>query len=253
MGTPDLTLQECCERWGVNSRNSVKARAAALGVELRRESSTRTVWPREDIPLGDELHEHLQAGGTLRDFPGAVAPATSGALSSSPSKPSVPAVAGGSDAMALAMLQLLQQQQAAQPPAALNRARAMAAAADERLPLTHGELAELMGLPVEEVEKMKAGQTVYGFKLRRVGTTPQKGAPDRRAWLLERIVADKGITDLVDLPNGVSAISALPPVTAELKRTPGFIAAAIEAETTVMGRVELPGFCSSLPSVRWYQ
>lgn len=29
-----LTLAECCERWGVSSRNSVKARAAALGMEL---------------------------------------------------------------------------------------------------------------------------------------------------------------------------------------------------------------------------
>ena len=46
-GVPDLTLADCCQRWGVNSRNSVKARAAALGVELRRESSTRTVWPAE--------------------------------------------------------------------------------------------------------------------------------------------------------------------------------------------------------------
>ena len=41
---PDLTLAEAGDRWGVSSRNSIKAGAAALGVELRRESSTRTVW-----------------------------------------------------------------------------------------------------------------------------------------------------------------------------------------------------------------
>ena len=82
-GVPDLTLADCCQRWGVNSRNSVKARAAALGVELRRESSTRTVWPAEWLPLGDELQEHLSGGGKLADFPG-----------------SVTAPAGGSDALA---------------------------------------------------------------------------------------------------------------------------------------------------------
>jgi hypothetical protein len=66
---PDLTLGECCQRWGVNSRNSVKARAAALGVELRRESSTRTVWPSEHLSLGDELAEHLRKpGATLANF-----------------------------------------------------------------------------------------------------------------------------------------------------------------------------------------
>jgi len=34
MGSPGLTVQECCEKWGVSSRNSVKAMAAAHGVEL---------------------------------------------------------------------------------------------------------------------------------------------------------------------------------------------------------------------------
>jgi len=66
---PDLTLAECRERWGVSSRNSIKARAAALGVEPRRESSTRTVWPAEHVALGDELAEHLQQGGRLASLP----------------------------------------------------------------------------------------------------------------------------------------------------------------------------------------
>ena len=71
----DLTLGECCERWGVNSRNAIKARAAALGVELRRESSTRTVWPSEHLPLGDALAEHLkQPKGTLANFGRSVTP-----------------------------------------------------------------------------------------------------------------------------------------------------------------------------------
>lgn len=65
---PDLRLGEHGHRWGVSSLNSAKARAAALGVELRRESSTRTVCPTEHLALGDELAEHLQKGGTLASF-----------------------------------------------------------------------------------------------------------------------------------------------------------------------------------------
>jgi len=61
--SPDLSLAECCDRWGVASRNSIKARAAALGVELVRESSTRTVWPAEFVDLGDQLAEHLKGKG----------------------------------------------------------------------------------------------------------------------------------------------------------------------------------------------
>jgi hypothetical protein len=65
----DLALPEAAARWGVASRNSIKARAAALGVELRRESSTRTVWPAEYVALGDQLDEHLkQPGATLGGF-----------------------------------------------------------------------------------------------------------------------------------------------------------------------------------------
>ena len=236
MGTPDLTLQECCERWGISSRNSVKSRAAALGVELRRESSTRTVWPREDVPLGDELHEHLQTGGTLRDFPGALPqPSQSGSIARRKDV-SVMAAGGSSDAIALALMQLLQQApQASSGP--LARARAMAEAADERLPLTTSELAELVGLDQEELTGLKAGTQLYGFRLDRIGTRPTKGKPDRRAWLLSRV------TDASDDQNdGVSAITALPAATAvDRKRAPGFVAC-FDAEAVVMSRLELPSW-----------
>ena len=64
----DLTLAQCGERWGLTSRNSVKTRARILGVPLRRESSTRTVWPAESVALGDQLHQHLGQRRTLADF-----------------------------------------------------------------------------------------------------------------------------------------------------------------------------------------
>jgi hypothetical protein len=234
LGTPDLTLQECCERWSVSSRNSVKARAAALGVDLRRESSTRTVWPREDVPLGDELHEHLQAGGTLRDFPGALPQPSKPAAITRSSEASVMAAAGGSDAMAMALMQLLHQQAPA-GAGPLARSRGMAAAADERLPLTTGELAELVGLDQEELAGLKAGTVLYGFRLDRIGTRPAKGKPDRRAWLLSRVAEASDDTE-----EGVTAITALPAATAG-KRAPGFVAC-LDAEAVVMSRLELPSW-----------
>ena len=67
---PDLTLAEAGDRWGMSSRNAVKARAAALGVGLRRDSPTRTVWPSEHVALGDRLAAHLKhPGATLASFP----------------------------------------------------------------------------------------------------------------------------------------------------------------------------------------
>lgn len=235
MGAPDLTLQECCERWGISSRNSVKSRAAALGVALRRESSTRTVWPREDVPLGDELHEHLQGGGTLRDFPGALPQQSKPAPITTAPAASLAAVGGSSDAIALALLQLLQQQTPAPSAGPLARARAMAAAADERLPLTTPELAEVVGLDQEELAGLKAGTVLYGFRLDRIGTRPTKGKPDRRAWLLVRVTEASD-----DQPEGVTAVSALPPVTAG-KRAPGFVAC-FDAEVEVLDRLQLPSW-----------
>lgn len=234
MGTPDLTLQDCCDRWSVSSRNSVKARAAALGVELRRESSTRTVWPREDVPLGDELHDHLQVGGTLRDFPGALPQQPK---PTAPRESALTAAGGSSDALAVALLQFLQQQAPAAPaPDPLARARGMAQAADERLPLTTPELAELVGLDPDEVARLKAGATLYGFRLNRIGARPSKSQPiDRRAWLLTRLTSDAE-----DQADGVTGITVLTAATASAgRRAPGFVAC-IDAEATVMGRLELP-------------
>jgi len=247
IGTPDLTLQECCERWGVSSRNSVKSRAAALGVELRRESSTRTVWPREDVPLGDDLDRHLKTGGTLRDFPGALplpsdalvpaAPSSRSAIA--PSAPSLPSVPAASDALALAVLQLLQQQQAVAPAPALSRARAMAAAADERLLLTTAELAELAGIEEEVIGGLRKGSVLYGFRLHRIGPKPNKDAPDLRAWLLERLEPPTA-----ESVSGGSEMTAVTAPEAPQKRAPGFMAAlgAIETHATVLSRLELPQF-----------
>jgi hypothetical protein len=58
----DLPIRELEARWGI-TRNALKSRAAALGVELVRVSSTDTRWPGAFIDLADDLHQHLQQGG----------------------------------------------------------------------------------------------------------------------------------------------------------------------------------------------
>lgn len=184
---PDLTLAEAGERWGVSSRNSVKARAAALGVELRRESSTRTVWPAEFVPLGDQLAEHLQAGGTLASFPGSVPSLTAatdssdGVSQTAPMAPgdgskgprrsaglSVTAPTAGSDGLA-ALAQLAAALAPPPPPAdPLAVARGLADAADLGAWLSGQELAQLLGVAPGTVRSWGTGHRPRpGFELER--------------------------------------------------------------------------------------
>jgi len=178
---PDLTLAECCERWGVSSRNSIKARAAALGVELRRESSTRTVWPAEHVALGDELAEHLQQGGKLASFPRSLTAPADGSdgsehLSVMPptggsdrgKRSLLTAPAAGTDALAT-MAQLVAAM-APQPPPAdpLAVARGLAEAADLGAWLSTPELARLLGVVPGTVRSWSTGHRPRpGFELER--------------------------------------------------------------------------------------
>lgn len=184
---PDLTLSEAGERWGVSSRNSVKARAAALGVELRRESSTRTVWPAEFVPLGDQLAEHLQTGGTLASFPGSMqsltaptdssdgvsqtAPLVPGDGSKGPRRSaglSVMAPTAGSDGLA-ALAQLAAALTPPPPPAdPLAVARGLAEAAELGAWLSGQELAQLLGVAPGTVRSWSTGHRPRpGFELER--------------------------------------------------------------------------------------
>ena len=79
----------------------------------------------------------------------------------------------------------------------------------------HQVLAELIGLDADEVGRLQAGTVLYGFRLARVGRRPsKKGQPDRRAWLLSRVV--EGSEDADD---GGTAISGLPAATAPAPST----------------------------------
>lgn len=178
----DLTLAQCCERWGVASRNSIKARAAALGVGLIRESSTRTVWPAAYVELGDRLAEHLtNKRATLANFPGSVmAPSdgSDGAEGTSVMAPTagsdrekglaVMALGAGSDNItALAALAAALQPLPA-PADPLAVAKGLAEAADLGAWLTTAELAALLGVAVGTLRSRESGHSPRpGFELER--------------------------------------------------------------------------------------
>lgn len=186
---PDLTLSEAASRWGVSSANTIKARAAALGVQLRRESSTRTVWPAADVPLGDRLAQHLaNPGATLRNFPEALpavmAPAagSDGVSQTAPFAPgdggrlarprSLPAATDGSEALAV-LAQLLTATPAPAPdPLAV--ARGLAEAAELGAWLSTRELAQLLGVAPSTVRRWSTGhQPRPGYALERRDAGPR--------------------------------------------------------------------------------
>jgi hypothetical protein len=183
---PDLTLPEAAARWGVASRNSIKARAAALGVELRRDSPTHTVWPAEAVALGDRLAEHLkQPGATLGNFPEALSVTAAGGVSdSTPAAPLAPSDRGKgprrsalsvtpraavSDGALSALLQLAAAMAPPPPPPdPLAVARGLAEAAQLGAWLSGQELARLLGVAPGTVRSWSTGHAPRpGFELER--------------------------------------------------------------------------------------
>lgn len=131
----DVSIRDLEARWGL-SRNGLKARARALGVELRRVSSTLTVWPGEFVEVGERLQEHLAAGHPLGAFPGmkpAISASTAPAVTALPADP-------------------------------LQRARGLAEAADAGLVLANDDLSALL---VHGVTSWRDGHEASGYRFQR--------------------------------------------------------------------------------------
>jgi hypothetical protein len=154
---PDVPLRDLEQRWGL-SRNGLKARARALGVELKRISSTLTVWPGDFVDLGDQLDAHLASGRPMGTFP-ALAP-TDGTTANTASSITK---ASGTEGLALAIAQAMAKTTLslpAPPIDPLRRARGLAEAADAGLVLTSADLTKL---GVSGINKFQDGEREYGY------------------------------------------------------------------------------------------
>lgn len=212
LSLPGVPLRDLEQKWKL-SRNGLKARARALGVELERVSSTATLWPGEYVELGDQLDAHIKSGQPMATFPG-LAPVGSAITKPAPVAPSPLADAAVADALRAFFL-------AGNTPAAdpLKRARGLAEAADRGLVLASDELA---ALGVKGVDGFSDGDHAYGYCFRK------HHQRNRTLWTVERTIG-KPLDD--------GTVTALPPA----KRSVGF-GAAVEAHCQIMSSVVLPKF-----------
>ncbi len=184
---PDVSIRELEERWCL-SRNGLKARARALGVELIRKSPTLTVWPGDFVELGDRLHDHISSGKPMGTFPG-LAPDRTASTSQSIAKRDdalIAAVAAATsesiakrdDAALIAAVAAAMAQAAPTPPEdPLRRARGLAEAADNGLVLTTDDL---VALGVKGVDGFADGDLAYGYVFHR------HRQRNRTLWTIER-------------------------------------------------------------------
>ena len=140
---PDISIRELEERWGL-SRNGLKARAKALGVELIRVSSTLTTWPGQFVELGDQLHEHISSGQPMGVFPG-LAPVSDRSVPSRQQASTAITASNESALTALAEAITASSQSSLPAPDPLALARRLADAASLGVPLTNGEMAQVLG------------------------------------------------------------------------------------------------------------
>ena len=208
---PDVPLRDLEQRWGL-SRNGLKARARALGVELRRVSSTLTTWTGAYIDLGDQLDDHLKAGKPMGTFP-ALAPASE---SSAIAKHKAGDLEGVALAIAKAMGNTLSLP--VPPVDPLRRARALAEAADHGLVITSDEL---VALGVKGVKDFANGDEAYGYCFTR------HEQRNRVLWTIARTIGKPATA------SNATAVTSRPSI--------GF--GAIEAQfKTLSTIVELPKF-----------
>ena len=151
----DVSIRELEQTWGC-SRNGLKARAKRLGVELKRVSSTLTVWPGEWLDLGEQLNDHLEAGQPMELFPGLkpVAPAVVPSRQDNATSSLAINETAGLAAVVTAV------RDATTPPAdPLRTARLLAEAADLGVTLSGAELADVLRLSPKSIARWGDGHS----------------------------------------------------------------------------------------------
>ena len=214
---PDVSLKDLEAKWGL-SRNGLKARARALGVELKRVSSTLTTWPGDFVDLGDQLDDHLKAGRPMGTFPG-LAPADASTANTASSITKASGI--NAEGLAVAIAQAISATTLslpASPVDPLRRARALAEAADNGLVLTSDELA---AIGVKGVKDFANGDEAFGYCF------TKHEQRNRVLWTIARTISKPATASNMTALTGKASI--------------GF--GAIEARyQTIVSAIELPQF-----------
>ena len=200
---PDRSLKELELEWGL-SRNGLKSRARALGVPLKRLTSTLTVWPGEYIDLGNQLNEHIKAGKPMQLFPG-LAPAANSAITKAANLSSTITKETTTSSL---------------PADPFRRARSLAEAADDALVLTSDELA---GIGVKGIQSFANNDLAYGYQFQK------HEQRNRVLWTVRRAIARPDDSFIQPLNQQAP------------KRIAGFNAEILEAKFySVSSTIELP-------------
>lgn len=167
------------QRWAI-SRAGIRKRARELGVELIRPDRDTCLWPAAAMELGEQLHQHLQAGLPVRKFPGLprdgeakpvrtpdTEPVTTAAGKITRREPVTAPVTAPETLAALAA--------ALRPaPDPLAVPEALARAADGGHWLSNVELADLLGWGTGTVSRWEDGHSPRpGFRLERRQDAPR--------------------------------------------------------------------------------
>ena len=135
-----MNINDLEKEWGL-SRNGIKNRAKALGVQLLRPSHHETCWPAEYLEAGRDLDRWVKSGKPLADYP-AVAAVPSLAAVPSPA-PLATVQDQASDLVAL--LEAVSSISSPKLLDPLRTAQGLRAAFENELSLTSDEMASLLG------------------------------------------------------------------------------------------------------------
>lgn len=153
---PDVNINELEQQWDL-SRNGLKARAKALGVELKRPSTKATFWPAEYVELGQDLDRWIKSGKPLAEHPAVIS------ATGQRSELAVPAATAPPELM----LKLVNAITAISSAPAISNpvpmSQQLADIADKELALSGKEMAKLMGKKAMDVKRDKGRQPRPGF------------------------------------------------------------------------------------------
>lgn len=176
-------MADLAGRWGITA-NTVSRRLAFLGIKPIRQGNFRFI-TAEQLALGDELQQHVLGGKPMEAFPRPDQP--EGGLV--PRQVQAPAQVTGQVEQVAALVAAITAAQPSPVTDPLQRARALADAADHGLVLDN---AELKALGVRGVAGAQEDQEAHGYRFRR---HQPKGEGTAVLWTVERVLGQRSTAD----------------------------------------------------------